>query len=50
MGMGQSSPLASRMLLTDAFVVGAIHESAQRRKAAAQQQLKIAKLACAEVP
>ncbi len=34
----------------DAFVVGAIHESAQRREAAAQQQLKIAELARGQVP
>ena len=33
-----------------AFVVGTIHESAQGRKAAAQQQLKIAKLARGQVP
>ena len=33
-----------------AFVVGAIHESAQGRKPAAQQQLKIAELARGQVP
>ena len=49
-GHGPEQPAGQLHVLTDAFVVGAIHESAQRGEAAAEQQLEIAKLAGGQVP
>ena len=49
-GHGPEQSAGQLHVMTDAFVVGAIHEATKRGKTAAEQQFQIAKLAGGQVP
>ncbi len=49
-GHGPKDTAGQLHVLADAVVIGAVHEAAQRRKAAGDQQLQVAELAGGQVP